>query len=124
MPTDTLHDLGDNARDHAVEPIMERDSDMHGKVRLYPPSASPKEWADYSWLLTTEKNPDDGTLRGVTERIKAKYAVECFERPHFIHEYHLFGTPDHEEVPKEPEKKWNIEIPDRNIKHKDFKFDD
>lgn len=124
MPTDTLQDLGENIRVHANEPILERESDIHGLVRIYPPSAEPNEWADHSWLLTTEKDATDGSLAGVSERIKAKYVRDVFERPHFLRECHRFGQPDCvEEVKPEPEK-WDIEIPDRTIKHKDFKFDD
>lgn len=124
MPNSTtFEDIGDNAQAHAAEPIMERQSDVHGTVRVYPPSAEPKEWANHSWLLTTEKNAADGSLRGISERIKAKFVQECFDRPHFIHDYHRFGNPDPEIVVKE-EKKWNIEVPDRKVVHKDFTFDD
>jgi len=122
MPTDTLQELGDNVQLHDAEPIMERKSDLFGMVRVYPPSADPKEWADHSWLLTTEhdeeKNPP-----GLSVRLKAKYVKECFERPYFINDFHRFGTDDHEQV-KIMEEKWDIEIPDRNVKPKDFTFDD
>ena len=124
MPTDTLQDLGENIRVHAQDPILERMSDMHGWVRVYPPAVDPNEWADHSWLLTTDKNAQDGTVRGLSERIKAKYVQVCFERPHFIRECHKFGNPDCVEDVKPDPEAWEVEVPDRTVNHKDFTFDD
>lgn len=93
MPTDSLQDLGENIRVHASDPILERKSDMHGWIRIYPPSSDPAEWASHSWLLTTERDANDRSLNGVSERIKAEAVLTCFARPHFINEGHKFINP-------------------------------
>ena len=124
MPTDSLQDLGENIRVHAQDPILERKSDMHGMIRVYPPAVEPSQWADHSSLLTTEKDKSDGTLRGLSERIKAKYVRVCYDRPHFIRDCHKFGNPDcKEDVRPEPES-WSVDIPDRTVEKKNFTFDD
>lgn len=89
MPTNALQDLGDNARAHASEPILVRDSDLFGAVKVYPPAVDPKDWANHSWLLTTEHDADKNPP-GMAVRIKASVVTECFERPHFIDERHMF----------------------------------
>ena len=92
MPTDTLQELGELTKLHASEPILERKSDTHGLIRVYPPAAPASEWADRSWLLTTEfdeaKNPP-----GISERLKAECVTECYVRPYFISDTHRFVEP-------------------------------
>jgi hypothetical protein len=124
MPTDTLQDLGENIEVHAADFILERRSDMHGYVRVYPPAAEPSEWANHSWLITTTRNAEDGSDRGLSERIKAKYVQVCYDRPHFIRGCHKFGQPDCPEEVKPEERDWNIEVPDRKVEKKNFTFDD
>lgn len=124
MPTDTLNDLGENIRVHASDPILERRSDMHGWIRVYPPAAEPSEWGNFSWLITTEKDKQDGTLRGLSERIKYKYVRVCFDRPHFIRDCHKWGNPDCAEEAKPEPETWSVDIPDRTVEKKNFTFDD
>lgn len=92
MPTNALQDLSDNARRHASEPILERKSDLFGYIRVYPPATEPTTWASHSWLLTTEfdgtKNPP-----GMSVKLKAECVMECYERPHFVFDYHKFVEP-------------------------------
>lgn len=89
MPTNSLQELGDNVRDHASDPIMERKSDSYGWIRVYPPSTDPNDWHKHSFLLTTEydekKNPP-----GMSVRLKSSAVTECYERPHFIQDRHKF----------------------------------
>lgn len=106
MPTD-LH-MGADTKVHADDPIMTRTSHMHGKICVFPPASDPSTWADSSWLLTTEKDANDSSLRGLTVEIKAKYVKAVYTRPHFIHEYHRFGTPDTNYVAPEKET-WTID---------------
>lgn len=115
-----LHE--DSKPTNSDDPILERTSDVYGWVRVFPPTATDKaEWAKLPWLLLTQKGPD---AKPVEAELKAWAVMECFERPHFISSYHMFGNPDPAKVEaKEPEK-WNIEIPDRKVEHKDFRFDD
>lgn len=90
MPTKSMQHLGDDGNEHSSDPILERKSDSYGLVRVYPPAVDPKEWADRSFLLTTEydegKNPP-----GIAVKLKASAVFECFERPHFIDDRHKFS---------------------------------
>lgn len=87
MPTSTLQEFDENIRLHASEPIMERRSHMHGTIRVYPPAADPSEWANHSWLITTEGTVD---VPGIAERIKAEAVHYCYGRPHFVDKSHRF----------------------------------
>lgn len=123
MPTDTLQDLGEDIRIHATDAILERKSDLFGMVKIYPPVADPKEWAEHSWLLTTDTDAE-GNKPGLNVRIKAKYVSEVLERPHFLNTWHKFGEADREPEPTKEHQKWDIEVPDRKVEEKDFTFDD
>lgn len=84
MPESTLQGTdSDRDRLHASEPIMSRRSDVHGEIKVFPPSADPSEWPDRSWLITTSRTD-------IMVPIKSSAVTECFERPHFIGEQHLF----------------------------------
>lgn len=87
MPTSTLREFDEHVRLHASEPILERRSHMHGTIRVYPPAADPSEWADHSWLITTEGTAD---VPGISARIKAESVPYCYDRPHFVDARHKF----------------------------------
>jgi hypothetical protein len=107
---------------HSDDPIMSKKTDLFGEVLVYPPAADPKQWPLLSFLFVFTH----GIEQGPAERhyIKAKYVHRAFERPHFINDYMRFGHHDIDEVEKPKEVRKEIEIPDRSIEHKDFRFDD
>jgi len=86
-PNEHKKDTTKSAPLHASDPIMERRSDMHGWVRVFPPAADISEWPTLSWRLTTDKTFDSA---GIDVSLKAEYIWDCYERPHFVDEKHKF----------------------------------
>jgi len=89
MPTNTLQDIGDSVRLHAKEPILERRCDMYGQIKVFPPAVDPADWANHSWLITSETD-NKGNPPGIREHIKASVVWECWQRIYFIGDRHRF----------------------------------
>jgi len=109
---------------HSEDPILSRSTHIFGQVEVFPPNADPKEWPNLSFLFMSKHGREGADSMGLCEYIKAKYVHKVYERPHFINNYMRFGEPDIEEYVPEPEESWKIDVPDRTIEKKDFKFDD
>lgn len=78
---------------HADEPILERRSDIHGWIKVYPPACDADEWGEHGWLLTTEylKNKtNEGP--GLHILVKPSEVMKCYEKPHFVTESDYFTT--------------------------------
>jgi hypothetical protein len=88
MPTTSLRDFDENVRLHASEAIMERRTNMHGSIRVYPPAVDPSEWGEHGWLLTTEGT---SSCPAISARIKAEAVAFCYDRPHLLENHHRFS---------------------------------
>jgi len=111
---------------HSDDPILSMKSHIFGKVEIFPPNADPARWASLSFLVMSEHGNEGHDSMGLCEYIKAQYVHQVYERPYFIDSYMKFGNPDRiePEVEPAPEPPTKIDIPDRTVEERDFRFDD
>jgi hypothetical protein len=80
------------AKLHSSDPILTKQTDLFGEIKVYPPNAPVDQWPLLSFHFKSEHGID--TPKGLNLYIKAKYVSTAFERPHFIADHMLFGHPD------------------------------